>query len=126
MGQAKVAELNQYPGPRHVLQIAFELNLLDEQKTRAQQLYDRMHNDAVKLGAEIVLKEKLLNDSFAGGTIEQNSLEKLLDELAGLQGKLRFTHLEAHLGMKHLLTNDQIKHYDELRGYHHAGMNHQD
>src|SRR4051812_3345086 len=34
MGMAKAAELNEYPGPLHVLQLASELNLSPEQKAR--------------------------------------------------------------------------------------------
>jgi hypothetical protein len=38
-------------------------------------------------------------------------------EIAELQGKLRATHLQAHLDMRRLLSPSQIKKYDELRGY---------
>jgi hypothetical protein len=34
MGFAKVAELNHHPGPRHVLELADQLQLSDEQRRR--------------------------------------------------------------------------------------------
>jgi len=46
MGFAKAAELNHYPGPRHVLDLATELKLSHEQFTRTQQVFDTMHNNA--------------------------------------------------------------------------------
>jgi Spy/CpxP family protein refolding chaperone len=125
MGQAKVAEMNHYPGPRHVLQVASQLQLSGEQKAQAERLYDVMHEKAVKLGEEIVEREKRLSEAFSGGGISRNELVASVTELGRLQGELRAAHLEAHLGMKGLLTAAQIRQYDELRGYHGGGEEHQ-
>ncbi len=38
-------------------------------------------------------------------------------EIAALYGKLRYTHLAAHLATQGLLTEEQIATYDRLRGY---------
>ncbi len=125
MGQAKVAELNHYPGPRHVLQVASQLKLSPEQTTRVQELYDVMHKKAVELGGKLVLREQQLNDAFQEGTIDEGKLRTSLDELGKLQADLRLAHLEAHLGMKHLLSSVQIEKSDKLRGYQQEGMTHQ-
>ena len=125
MGMAKAAELNHYPGPKHVLQVASDIKLSKEQQGKVQQLYDAMHKKAVRLGNELVDKEKLLNSSFANGTINRQKLADELKELGRLQGELRLAHLEAHLQVKKLLTNDQVVRYDSLRGYMHSGMSHQ-
>jgi len=42
MGLAKAAELNHYPGPRHVLDLASELKLSEEQRLRIEQIYNTM------------------------------------------------------------------------------------
>src|SRR5512142_2121509 len=46
MGMAIPAELNGFPGPRHVLDLAGPLSLTAEQRTRVQSAYDAMHAKA--------------------------------------------------------------------------------
>src|SRR5262245_30244314 len=58
MGFAKAGELNHYPGPKHVLDLAKQLNLSDEQQTTAQSIFDRMKSNAVSLGKQLVEKEQ--------------------------------------------------------------------
>src|SRR5688572_5253924 len=60
MGYAKAAELNRYPGPRHVLDLAEQLSLTQPQKQRIERIYDGMHESAARLGREIVSKEAVL------------------------------------------------------------------
>ena len=50
MGMAPPAELNGYPGPMHVLELADRLNLSAEQRQRVQQLYDAMKVEAIAVG----------------------------------------------------------------------------
>jgi Spy/CpxP family protein refolding chaperone len=117
MGLAKAAELNHYPGPRHVLDLATELKLSHEQFTKTQQIYDKMHNAAVRLGEQIVAKEKQLDSLYATQKISEVQLRAIVTDIAKLQDELRFTHLNAHLEMKKILSLQQIAKYDELRGY---------
>src|SRR6266513_3223882 len=42
MGLAKAAELNSYPGPLHVLQLAEQIGLSDAQRTATDSLYAKM------------------------------------------------------------------------------------
>ena len=70
MGFAKAAELNQYPGPKHVLELAAELKLNDQQKAEAQKTYERMHAEATRVGALIIAKERDLDQLFAGKKID--------------------------------------------------------
>lgn len=117
MGLAKVAELNHYPGPRHVLDLATDLKLSHEQFTKTQQAYDKMHAEAVRLGKLIVAKEKQLDSLYAAQKINETQLRAIVGEIAKLQGELRFTHLNAHLEMKKILSPQQVAKYDALRGY---------
>lgn len=117
MGYAKVAELNHYPGPRHVLDLAGELGLSDDQRRETQALFDRMRAEAVELGARIVAKEEELDRLFAERRIDEGRLREALHEIGRLQAELRGTHLRAHLAMRELLDEEQIARYDELRGY---------
>lgn len=117
MGLAKAAELNHYPGPRHVLDLSSELNLSEEQRLKTEKIYNAMHESAVQLGKQIVGKEKELDALFNTGIITDGDLKGIVREIARLQGELRIVHLQAHLEMKQILTKEQIEKYDGLRGY---------
>jgi len=117
MGFAKAAELNHYPGPKHVLELAKQLNLSATQLAQTQKAFDRMHAEAVRLGKLIVAKEKQLDSLYAMQKIDATQLRAVVGDIASLQGELRVTHLNAHLEMKKTLSPQQIAKYDELRGY---------
>jgi len=127
MGLALAAELNGFPGPKHVLELSNELGLTSEQRRDVQDVYNTMHSAAVDLGEQIVEREAELDELFVGGDIDEQSLQSHLTELASLQGELRNAHLAAHLETKSLLTVDQVDSYNEMRGYqsqehqHHPG-----
>lgn len=117
MGLAKPAELNHYPGPRHVLDLAADLHLTDAQTAELKAVFDRMHEEAVALGNRIIEKERSLDQAFASGAIDEGKLRALTAGIASLQADLRTAHLKAHLATKRILTATQIARYDELRGY---------
>ena len=117
MGFALAAELNHYPGPRHVLELADELNLTDDQRHAAQRIFDEMKSLAVTLGEDIVAKERALDILFATTQLNDQMLNVVLMDIASLNGRLRYAHLRAHLAMKEVLTEHQIMLYDQLRGY---------
>jgi Spy/CpxP family protein refolding chaperone len=125
MGFAKAAELNQFPGPKHVLELATELKLTDQQKTETQKIYDRMHTEAVRLGDLIISKEKALDHLFTSKQINSQRLQQTVADISRLQGELRVVHLQAHLETRRILSPDQIKQYDGLRGYGSEQKDHQ-
>jgi Spy/CpxP family protein refolding chaperone len=117
MGFAQVAELNHYPGPRHVLDLAEPLQLSEEQRRHTQTLFEDMRTEAVRLGQQLVDKERHLDRLFAAGTISEAKLEELVADITTIRGQLRTVHLRAHLAQKHILTPEQLHRYDALRGY---------
>jgi hypothetical protein len=117
MGLAKAAELNSYPGPLHVLQLANELGLSDAQSKATDSLYATMRQRALSIGRQIVEAERTLDRAFANGAIEPATLRSQVTAIATLLGELRAVHLEAHLAQRSLLTPEQIAQYDVLRGY---------
>ncbi len=123
-GAAMAAELNHYPGPRHALAVESALELSSNQTKAIKDIYDAMHAQAVELGREIVRKEEQLDRLFAGGQIDEPRLKSSVTEIARLQGDLRATHLRAHLATKKVLSAEQVKKYDELRGYGAPGADH--
>lgn len=117
MGFAKAAELNHYPGPRHVLDLSKELKLSNKQLRQTQTLFDEMQTKAIKLGKQLIENEQKLDQLFAKGSVDKNTLETTLLDIGMTQAKLRNVHLSTHLEQKKLLTRHQIMMYDQLRGY---------
>jgi Spy/CpxP family protein refolding chaperone len=124
MGFAKAAELNGYAGPKHVLELAAELDLTAEQRTRTQALFASMQTKAVALGRQLVDEERKLDRLFAGASITQDSLQQSVARIGELQADVRAAHLEAHLEQVKILTPEQRAHYLRLRGYHAPGAHH--
>ena len=117
MGLALAAELNGYPGPAHVLELADKLDLTTDQRNKVQSLFDSMKAEAVPLGSKLIDQEAELDNQFATHTITQESLKAATAEVAMTQGMLRDTHLKYHLATIAILSADQMHRYSELRGY---------
>jgi Spy/CpxP family protein refolding chaperone len=117
MGFAKAAELNHFPGPLHVIELADKLQLTLQQKTQSEKIYSAMQRDARTLGAALVDKERELDRLFSSGEIASVKLRLLIGEIGRLQANVRNAHLQAHLEQKAILTQAQVAAYDELRGY---------
>lgn len=121
MGMARAAELNHYPGPKHVLELAAELELSAAQRDAVAAVRETMRAEAVRLGAEILRLEERLQRRFAHRHIGPPDLRRASLEIARLYGELRYAHLAAHLETRSLLTGEQVERYDRLRGYASAG-----
>ena len=117
MGYAMAAELNHYPGPRHVLDMADALGLDAETIRKTEALFDAMQTAARKFGERIIEAERQLDQAFVERTIAETRLTELTRRIAELEGELRNIHLAAHLEMTRLLTPKQIHAYDQMRGY---------
>ena len=117
MGYARAAELNHYPGPMHVLELAESLELSADQLRRTQALFETVKEEARRLGAEIVEKERELDALFAEAQATDEKVEAVLEEIAALQARLRGAHLRAHIAQRDIMSDDQIARYDALRGY---------
>lgn len=116
MGLARAAELNNYPGPMHVLELQKELKLTAPQKTKLEAARDEMKRKAIEMGGFIIQEEKKLNNLFAASKIDEGSIIYYTNKIGLYQGELRNAHLQAHLKARRILTPDQISRYNKLRG----------
>jgi Spy/CpxP family protein refolding chaperone len=116
-GMALPAELNHYPGPKHVLELAANLRLTPDQQAETRRLFGRMQAEAVSLGEAVVTREAELDQLFSSGAAEEGALRLLVADIARLRGELRFTHLKYHLAMRRLLSMEQVTAYDTARNY---------
>ena len=104
MGMARAAELNHYPGPKHVLKLAGELGLSEAQRAAVEGIREAMLSEARRLGQEIVDAERHLDKRFAHAHIDEEILRSVTAEIAGFYGELRFAHLRAHLETRATLS----------------------
>ncbi|HEX9703392.1 MAG TPA: hypothetical protein VGA19_11120 [Rhodospirillales bacterium] len=129
-GLAKPAELNGYPGPRHVLDLAGELGLNDAQKNAVAAIYRKMLTAARQTGPRYVAAERALDEAFRSGRADPAVVAARLAEAGRLRDRLREIHLVAHLETAPVLSADQRRHYQMLRGYgadaghRHGGQSH--
>ena len=117
MGYAKAAELNHFPGPMHVLELADPLGLSIEQITTTEKLMKLHKAEARAIGAKLVEAERALDALFRGGKVSHDDLSRAVTRVAALQGEYRLSHLETHRRMRALLSEDQVRRYDVLRGH---------
>jgi hypothetical protein len=117
MGLALAAELNGYPGPMHVLELADRLDLSGEQRRAVRQLFDAMKAEAIAVGEKLIDGETALDRAFKDGSISPERLAELSSNIGKVQGELRAVHLKYHLTTAELLSPDQIRRYSHLRGY---------
>jgi Spy/CpxP family protein refolding chaperone len=118
MGLAKAAELNSYPGPKHVLDLADQLELNRDQLAQTQDLFNTMKSEASALGIQLIDKERELDQLYSNHTIDGEQLKLLVADIGELQSGIRYVHLQVHLEQRQLLSKHQTKLYNKLRGYH--------
>jgi Spy/CpxP family protein refolding chaperone len=139
LSYALAAEMNGMPGPMHVLELADQLGLDAEQKTRTTTIFNRMRRDAVTAGEALIAAEAHLDRMFASGHATPDRVEAQTSVAAAQEARLRAIHLNAHLAMMDVLKPEQVQSYNRLRGYaggaeppgpgqgpagHHGGMHH--
>ena len=121
MGFALAAELNGLPGPKHVLELASQLDLSAEQVESVRNVFSAMRAEATALGEALIEAERHLDMMFAQRHATEVSVRERTGEVAAIRGNLRATHLNAHLATEALLTPEQVSAYVRLRGYAPAG-----
>ena len=117
MSLALAAELNGYPGPSHVIELAQPLGLTGEQLDRANTLFEAMKAETIPLGEQLIAQETDLDSLFATSMITPETLSATTASIGSTNAALRAAHLKYHLAMVEILTPFQIRRYSELRGY---------
>ena len=117
MGFALPAEVNGYPGPLHVLELADRLHLTPGQHARMEALLLAMRAEAVPLGEVLVAAERALDQVFLSGTATVAEVDAAVEAAARARGRVRAAHLRVHLAARDVLTQEQRAAYARLRGY---------
>lgn len=114
---AKPAELNGIPGPAHLLEMKDEIELTPEQVEVIEAAYQGMRTAAIAEGQRYISGERRLDESFRRGVVTEKSLRTALEDIERSRSALRYIHLSTHLKMPAILTEEQIRRYNTLRGY---------
>jgi Fe2+ transport system protein B len=117
MSLALAAELNGYPGPAHVLELADSLQLSSQQKSQMDKLFTAMSDETKALGIKLIEDEKILDTLFKNKSVNANNLKTATLQIGQTQAKLREAHLRYHLLTIEILSKEQINNYQRLRGY---------
>lgn len=117
MSLALPGELNGYPGPLHVLELAEPLKLSAAQRSRTEALFAQMQQEARVAGESVIAAEAALDTLFRDTGVTEASLAAAVASAAQAQGALRETHLRYHVRMMEVLRADQVASYQQLRGY---------
>ena len=131
MGLALAAELNGYPGPSHLLELAGQLGLSPDQQAATRTLFEAMKAEAIPIGERLIGQEEALDRLFASHTVTSAALQVATAQIGETQARLREAHLKYHLSTVALLQPQQLERYATLRGYaggaseHHHGMQRQ-
>src|SRR5271167_2095636 len=68
MGLALPAELNGYPGPAHLLELADQIGLSGEQRNAVSELFEAMKAETIPIGERLVDQERSLDQLLANHT----------------------------------------------------------
>src|SRR5882672_7758747 len=93
MGLALAAELNGYPGPSHVIELADALALQPDQRARVQQLFEQMKAEAIVVGNRLIDQEAGLDRQFVARSVTPATLAAATGAIGQSQAELRATHL---------------------------------
>ena len=116
-GFAKPAELNGFPGPMHVLELADGLELTAEQRDATRRLLERHKAEARALGREYIDSERRLERLFASREATPEAVTAAIARSAEIHARIRAAHLVTHIEQARLLQPAQIGKYAVLRGY---------
>ena len=125
LGYAKAAELNGWPGPMHVLELADQLALDADVRAEVEAIRAEMLSRSIPLGEELIEAEMALDTLFTDGTPEADAVHAATLRIGEIESRLRAAHLAAHVKTRPLLTDEQRAIYTRARGYsRHHGKDH--
>jgi len=116
-GLALPAELNGVPGPAHLLELKDKIPLMSEQVELTENLLAQMKESAIEVGERLIQAEREIEELFSSLSVSEKSLLDKLKLAEEARTELRFIHLSQHYQTLQYLSDEQIRSYNELRGY---------
>ncbi|WP_353132838.1 hypothetical protein [Pseudopedobacter sp.] len=110
-----IAELNNYPSPKVVLEKQKQLGLNATQKTQVQTIQTEMTRKLKEMGNFLIVEQTKLNKLFETNKINEGSLIYHTNKIGALEGEMRNAYLKAYLRTRDILTSQQLKKYQSLK-----------
>src|ERR1700712_1404727 len=85
MGLALAAELNGYPGPSHLLELAGQLGLSPDQQAGIRMLFEGMKAETIPIGERLIGQEEALDRLFANHTVTSDALQVVTAQIGETQ-----------------------------------------
>jgi hypothetical protein len=82
-----------------------------------QSVFDASTLDARGRDLKFCQRHRLITPFRFGLSVVASMASQRVPNIATIQGQLRTVHLRAHLAQRNVLTPEQRRHYDALRGY---------
>ena len=101
----------------HVLELARQLQLTDNQAAATRALMDAHKAEVRSLGVQLVEAERQLDAAFREKRLTEAEMRQRTESIAQLQGRLRASHLATHLKQTQILSATPVAQYNKLRGY---------
>ncbi len=86
MGLALAAELNGYPGPKHLLELADDIGLTGQQREKIRQLFGAMQLEAIPIGQALITEEAKLDRGSCDGRTAHARTNAEIRHASGLFG----------------------------------------
>jgi Spy/CpxP family protein refolding chaperone len=116
MGRMKHQDMGmKRPGHRMWMQLR-RLNLDEKQKAKIKDVRSKFMKDTISKMAEIRIAKIELRDMLANDTVDMNSVEAKLKEIASLKVEMRLARIKAIEEVKAQLTPEQRKKFREGMG----------
>jgi len=105
-------------GAEHLLMIADEINLTDEQKDKLKSMTTEFQLKKVDLEAEIQKANILMRDLMHDDNISESNVFKAIDRVTSLKADMKKMHYSHMKSVKNVLTDEQKDKLQSLRKKH--------
>ena len=114
MMQQGMMPMGMMPGVRWGL-VADQLDLSDKQREELAQTTRKLNRDMIEINNELRLKNYDLNEELEKEDINESAIDKLIDNVSGLQKKRLTLRKENLLKVKDIFSNDQWEKFQKIR-----------
>jgi len=112
---AYVAELNHYPLPDQLIKYKKELDLSPSQINAITAVVKFLNMKKQEVGQSVIRNERMLDSLFRTGRLDEGSVAFYGNRYGLYEGEYRTAMLQACLRTQKLLTERQIKKFEELQ-----------
>lgn len=95
-----------------------ELGLSDEQVTKLRALKSETEKQAIQSKADLEIVRIDLHDLLSRDKVDVKAVDGKIEKMGELQTKMHKAHFHAKLDAKNILTAEQLKKHQEMKGKH--------